>query len=364
MSQDYEYIRQLTNESLTGIITPENKAILDKAIVEDPQALVMWQKTVTLYESTSMQQVLNSELILPEDISLGIIMSIERKQRNRRKIISAISIAASAVGIFILLFNPNHKQPPPKGVILQIAGEEAIALTDGQQQAGAVTLNSNAGTLSYKAKSTSSRLNKLTIPTGMTYQLVLADGSKVWLNSATTLEFPFTFNSATREIILNGEAYIEVAKDEVHPFFVRMPGNNIVQVLGTTFNVNTYDSGHSRVALVTGAVKVKTAAGKILQLKPGFEAITASNDLQTRSFDAESLLAWRQGEYYFTKATLEEVSKVITRWYGIQIVFDAPINKTFTGDLNRHRPLEEFLQGIHQLMDVEYYYMDGILHLK
>jgi ferric-dicitrate binding protein FerR (iron transport regulator) len=358
MSEDYEYIRLLTHESLTGVISPENKVILEKAIKEDPHALASWQEGVIHYES--LQQIINEELILPQDIQWNIRHAVRRK---RRKLITTLAAAAAVLAGIVILY-PKEYQKPATGVMLQIAGENAINLTDGQQQAGAVTLNNNSGTLSYQAKAPSAKLNKLSVPIGMTYQMVLGDGSKVWLNAATTIEFPFTFNGATREITINGEAYIEVAKDEAHPFIVHTPGNNEIQVLGTTFNVNTYDSSAARIALVTGAVKVKTAAGKTLQLKPGYEAIAAANQLQSRPFDAENLLAWRQGQYYFSNADLQEVSEVITRWYGTQVVIDAPIKKTFTGDLNRHRPLEEFLKGIHQLMDVEYYYKDDVLHLK
>lgn len=362
MSEEYEYIRLLTHESLTGIISPQNQVILDKAIKEDPRALATWQEGVKHYES--LQQVINEELTLPEDIQYGIQEAIDKKRRTRRRrLITTLAAAAAVIAGIVILYQNKHQQPAT-GIILEIAGEETISLTDGQQQAGAVTLNNNAGTLSYQAKAPSEKLNKLSVPIGMTYQMVLSDGTKVWLNAATTLEFPFTFSSNTREITINGEAYIEVAKDEAHPFIVHTPGNNEIQVLGTTFNVNTYDSSEARIALVTGAVKVKTAAGKTLQLKPGYEAIAAANQLQTRQFDAENLLAWRQGQYYFSNANLQEVSEVITRWYGTQVVIDGTISKTFTGDLNRHRPLEEFLKGINQLMDVEYYYKDGVLHLR
>ena len=361
MSDEYEYIRLLTHESLTGIISPENKVILEKAIIEDPRAYAMWQEGVKHYES--LQQIINEELTLPEDIKYSIQQLTNQKRRKRIRRISTLAVAAAVIAGIVILYPKQHQQPAT-GIILEIAGEEPISLTDGQQLAGAVTLNNNAGTLSYQAKTPSPKLNKLTVPVGMTYQMVLSDGSKVWLNSATTLEFPFTFNGNTREITIRGEAYIDVAKDEAHPFIVHTPANNEILVLGTTFNVNTYDSNAAKIALLTGAVKVKTAAGKTLQLKPGYEAIAAANQLQTRPFDAENLLAWRQGQYYFSNADLQEVSEVITRWYGTRVVIDAPVKKTFTGDLNRHRPLEEFLKGIHQLMDVEYYYKDGVLHLK
>lgn len=363
MSDSYEYIRLLTYESLTGIISPENKAILDKTIEEDPHAFAVWQEGVHHY--SSLQHILNKELKLPEYIQSDISERTAKKRRRRRlrSIISTLAVAAVLIMSIVILY-PREQPKPATGIVLEIAGKAPISLTDGQQQAGAVTLNNNAGTLSYQAKVPSAKQNKLSVPSGMTYQMVLADGTKVWLNAATTIEFPFTFIGDSREIFISGEAYIDVAKDEKHPFIVHTPCNNEIQVLGTTFNVNTYDSSTARIALITGAVNVKNASGKTLQLKPGYEAVAADNQLQSRKFDAESLLAWRQGQYYFSNANLEEVSKVITRWYGIPVVIDIPITKTFTGDLNRHRPLEEFLKGIHQLMDVEYYYKDSILHLK
>ncbi|HJT74981.1 MAG TPA: FecR domain-containing protein, partial [Chitinophaga sp.] len=204
----------------------------------------------------------------------------------------------------------------------------------------------------------------LIIPPGKDYKLKLPDGTSVQLNADSKILFPLAFNGVIREVILSGEAYFNVAEDAKRPFIVRLP-NSIVQVLGTEFNVNTYNN--DKVALVKGAVKLSTANTSVL-IKPGY-AVSYSNKegIQTSSFNEEELLAWRQGTYVFHSATIQELCKVVNRWYGINIKYDdiTTGQRRFTGYIDRTRPIRQFLDDLEFTGHFNYYFdSDSTLHIR
>ncbi|HTI11442.1 MAG TPA: FecR domain-containing protein, partial [Puia sp.] len=208
-------------------------------------------------------------------------------------------------------------------------------------------------------------LNTLTVPVGMDYKIVLADGTEVWMNSATVLQFPFAFRGETREISLSGEAYLKVAGDATRPFIVHLP-QTTVQVLGTAFNVNSYDSGIVRVSLVSGAVTLKSDRQE-LQLRPGMEGVYSKNaDLTFHSFDEKDVLGWMQGIHVFYNASIQEISRVLPRWYGLAVKLDNPriTRQRFSGFINRNKPIQDFLENLKSTHSADYYFMGDTLHLR
>lgn len=209
-------------------------------------------------------------------------------------------------------------------------------------------------------------LNTLIVPPGLDYKILLNDGSEVWLNAATQLEFPLVFKGNTREIKLNGEAYIKVASKANSPFIVHLP-NSSIQVLGTTFNVNTYDSTIARVSLVEGAVNLQTPT-ELFKLAPGKEAIYKSGaSIVAEAFNERKTLSWRKGLLYFEEAGLEEIGKVMERWYGIDIKVEAPslLNRKFTGVLNKNQPISVFLEDLKIIAKINSSIdRNGVLHFN
>ncbi|SIO14485.1 FecR family protein [Chitinophaga niabensis] len=266
----------------------------------------------------------------------------------------AASIHTKKSGIRLTLANGQH---------INLSTEEGAIQTDDVQ------LTNNNKTLTYAlADEGASRkeINRLTVPVGMDYKIALSDGTEVWLNAATELEFPFAFTGSTREITINGEAYLKVAKHAAKPFVVHLP-HSTVQVLGTEFNVNTYDSGVVKVALVNGAVKLKAPAGESI-LSPGKEAIYhVGNSIQQQSFDPRLALSWREGLFYFNGATLIEINKIVPRWFGITTVIDNPniLNREFVGALDRSQPIQVFLNDLKAISGIDSYIdKDSVLHFK
>ncbi|CAL1517223.1 FecR domain-containing protein [Chitinophaga sp. MM2321] len=170
-------------------------------------------------------------------------------------------------------------------------------------------------------------INTLSTPNGGQYKVVLSDGTKVWLNAASALQYPAVFNGAAREVLLTGEAYFEVAKDADKPFLVTV--NDIqVQVLGTHFNVKAYTNDRQVTTLLEGAVRVKKGAASVV-LAPGQQASPDRQDgtLRMTSGDPELALAWKNGLLAFKNDALQDVMHSISRWYDVDVVYEADVDK-------------------------------------
>lgn len=207
-------------------------------------------------------------------------------------------------------------------------------------------------------------MNRLRVPVGKDYRVTLSDGTEIWLNSATTLQFPFKFSGKTREISIQGEAYLEIAEQAGQPFLVHTQ-HGTLQVLGTSFNINDYDSGIVKVSLVEGALRFKTKT-KNVAITPGQQAVYAVNkNIRLQPFEEEEVLAWRSGKYYFIEATLQEIVTVLPRWYGISVVIDNPRlgGERFAGQMDRNKPLTTFLDNLSTTMKLSYYFDKEVLHL-
>ncbi|WP_119078877.1 FecR family protein [Chitinophaga alhagiae] len=257
------------------------------------------------------------------------------------------------------------------GIQLTLANGQHIDLSseEGVLQTADVQLTNNKKILTYAlTDETSGRagMNRLTVPVGMDYKIALSDGTEVWLNAATRLEFPFAFAGNTREITISGEAYLKVAKNAAKPFLVHLP-HSTVRVLGTEFNVNTYDSGVVKVALVEGSVNMQAPTGESM-LSPGKEAVYhAGNPIQQQPFDPKLVLSWREGLFYFNGATLAEINKIVPRWFGINTVIDNPNirSREFVGALDRNQPIQVFLNDLKAISGIDSYIdAEEVLHFK
>lgn len=187
------------------------------------------------------------------------------------------------------------------------------------------------------------------------------------MNSDTRLEFPSKFADNKREIVLSGEAYLEIAKNKSKSFFVRLPSAT-VEVTGTRFNVNTYAATLTKVALVEGGVNLRSGKN-ITQISPGNEAIydNSSQKMTKQPFNAKKTLSWREGFFFFEGASLTEISPVLWRWFGITTKVDQPelLNKKFVGVLNKAESVETFLDNLKAISGIEGYFdKDGVLHFR
>jgi transmembrane sensor len=192
-------------------------------------------------------------------------------------------------------------------------------------------------------------------PPGGTYQVTLPDGTKVWLNAASTLKFPSTFSGlVNRKIELSGEAYFEVFKNKKQPFVVRARKMELT-VLGTHFNVNAYDDEqNTKATLLEGSVKVQALNTQGISplshafyiLKPDQEAIlTGSSQLSVAAADIDETMAWKNGQFIFKDETLGSIMKRVARWYNVQVVYQPEVATIkFSGTISRFENISKILR--------------------
>lgn len=198
--------------------------------------------------------------------------------------------------------------------------------------------------------------NELIVPRGGEYQIELADGTKVWLNSSTKLTFPQNFSGNERRVILSGEAFFEVARDEDKPFIVETSRMD-VRVLGTRFNVNAYtDNDVVSATLVNGSVEVSSGAQKPIVLVPGEQAYGEEGKLEIQEVNTRLYTSWIDGKFLFNNAELEEIAKQISRWYDVEIFFsNENVKKTrFTGGMVKFKPLDDLIRMIESTSPVRF----------
>ena len=190
--------------------------------------------------------------------------------------------------------------------------------------------------------------NTLTTPRGGQYQLILPDGTKVWLNAASSLTYPTAFTGNSRTVEMTGEAYFEVVHDRKRPFMVRVGGQTIEDI-GTRFNVNAYTDEPAQVTtLLEGAVKV---GGHLL--RPGEKATVTgataagAGEIQVTRGDPNQAVAWKNGLFDFTDAGLQTVMRQLSRWYNVDVTYEGHIPpRQFTGMIGRSLTLDQVLKGL------------------
>ncbi|WP_018338871.1 FecR domain-containing protein [Butyricimonas synergistica] len=198
--------------------------------------------------------------------------------------------------------------------------------------------------------------NELIVPRGGEYQIELADGTRVWLNSATKLIFPRNFTGGERRVVLSGEAFFEVARDESKPFIVETSRMD-VKVLGTRFNVNAYaDNDEVSATLVNGSVEVSSGKQKPMVLVPGEQAYGNAGELEKREVNVRLYTSWIDGRFLFNNAELEEIAKQVSRWYDVKIFFaNESVKKIrFTGGMVKFKPLDDLIRMIESTSPVRF----------
>lgn len=293
----------------------------------------------------------------------------------------AISIAAVLAVFFVLrpLFNAKTgNQPiaavyPKKSKIIPGGNKATLTLGNGKtilldaaangvlaSQNNVRILKSKSGQLIYDATSylaTSNAelsYNKIDVPRGGQYQVVLPDGSKVWLNAQSSLRYPAHFNGDKRLVELTGEAYFEVAKDSAHPFQISINGMQ-VQVLGTHFNIMGYqDEGCTKTTLLEGSVKI-IKGGMQQMIIPGQQAIV-KDKIRVADVNVSESVEWINGNFNFSHEKLEAIMRKMSRWYDVDIQYQGKTtNATFIGTLPRSSDIKEVLK---------YLELTGLVHFK
>lgn len=230
---------------------------------------------------------------------------------------------------------------------------EEIAKGEFTQLSGVTITKKASGEIIYDVNSeqdaadAQSDYHTVATPRGGTYQVLLEDGSKVWLNAASSIKFPSAFASSERIVELKGEAYFEIAKNSSRPFTVKVEGQSI-RVLGTKFNVNSYtDENELTTTLLEGSVRVSNQVGNVV-LKAGEQSQgTLNQAIKLREVETSEFLAWKDGMFSFHRTDLQTVLRQFERWYNIDVTFEKDVPDIFfTGKIYRNLNLDEALNSL------------------
>jgi transmembrane sensor len=282
------------------------------------------------------------------------------KMRPFKWIAAASIIILSVLTIYQWMIPPSHNNitivkhdaaPGTDKATLQLADGTTIILdstNNGQLKAdGISTIMNNDGQLIYtsnKIQTTNLVLNSMRTPRGGQYKIVLEDGTKVWLNSASTIKYPAVFSANTRTIELDGEAYFEVAKNTAKPFIVKTAEMETT-VLGTHFNINAYtNENRIQTTLIEGSVQVKADNTELL--KPGQQGELNQGKIKVKKdIDIDEVIAWQKGLFKFRNADVNRIARQLSRWYDVDIKVDEKLSTlTLGGGISKRSQLSEVLE--------------------
>lgn len=283
-----------------------------------------------------------------------------RKTHWWRYAAAVVLIFAGSVAFLLTTKQPSPTDITVQSVVLPGTNGAVLILADGTQlvldslgngvvasQQGTNVVLKN-GLLEYQATGNDMQAayNTLEVPRGRQFRLTLPDGSRVWLNAASSIKYPTTFAGKERMVEVSGEAFFEVEKDAARPFMVKVSNSSVIEVLGTSFNVNTYDDEHMiKTTLVEGSLRVNADSEKQI-IKPGQQAqVQAGRSMKVLSnINISQATAWKNGYFDFTDADLPVMMRQLERWYDIQVVYEGQVpDVTFKGKMDRNVQLDDVI---------------------
>lgn len=260
--------------------------------------------------------------------------------------------------------------PDHNSAILTLADGRQISLDEKSagltlEEAGVKITQAADGSLLYETIQTSNpnetAFNTFTTPRGNTYSILLPDGTKVWLNAASSIRYPISFTQTERRVSLSGEAYFAVTHNPNQPFYVDVKGST-VQVLGTAFNVSAYENEHQmKATLIEGSVKVYNKKHNMTLLPNQQATIDFSTDkiIQTE-IDPWSVLAWKKGYFKFEEASLQDIFVEVSRWYDIKdIQYQGEFDNRFTGTFQRSKNISELFRYLEKIAPIRFEIEEG-----
>lgn len=370
LEYDNNYIRRLIQLDLVGGLSPEEKGKLENWIDESEEHRLLFCKIKKQLSINEIRNYLQTDVedawkkvrektfgapavrprrvlkwlkyaavVIPVSLSLSLWYAWKEKMENKQATVACLSPV-------LTLDNGEKYQLDPEEQTEIYVDEEVKAY-----QAG--------GGLIYDttARQEENKYNRIEVPRGSEYWIVLPDGTRVWLNAATELKYPVAFHAKERRVYLKGEAYFEVAPDKNRPFYVETEEVK-VRVLGTVFDVNTHYTRGVRTVLVEGAVALEWGDQKEIRMKPGeladFDRTTT--EVTLKEVDVTSYISWKEGYFVFEDEPLEEIMHTLSLWYDKEFLFVGKRSRAlhFSGHIKRYERIETILSAITDVTGVEF----------
>lgn len=284
-------------------------------------------------------------------VSLILLLQNKRESAETLQISSKV-LLSDTTGIVLTLSNGSSIQLDGReeGIVSLDRGVAIKKLKNGQLVYDDGYSPSSDNQVSKDA------MNTIHIPKGKDFQLTLPDGTKVWLNTASTFSYPVTFYGSERRVMLTGEAYFEVTHDSQKPFKV-IAEDNEIQVTGTHFNVSAYSNDAAvTTTLMEGGVNI-LKNGSLFKLTPGYQAISYRHQdkINSRKVNTENVMAWRAGYFVFNDQNIASIMKDVARWYDIEVVFNGdPSNEKFGGTFPKSANINDLLEDLESLGHIRF----------
>lgn len=368
---DRTEFERLAEKFLNGNASPEEEKLLMAYYDALQEEKSSWDQD-SMGEQDQVKQTL-FDRILDE---IARYRSVDKRNRNRRIFFSwkaaAVFVAIVSAILFFYVKTPpgyiagKNKPDPVNHDILPGGNKAVLTLADGSQitldsaAMGTVTAQGNIiidkdkeGNLVYRmtdnnplAENDKPIYNTISTPVTGQYQVVLSDDTRVWLNAGSSIRFPIAFAPDERSVTIKGEAYFEIAHDKKRPFKV-YSGTQLVEVLGTHFNINAYDDEEEiKTTLLEGSVRI--SSGKLSRtLKPGQQARFSdrTGEMNIVKVDIEEAVSWKNGYFVFEDEDIRSVMRKISRWYGVEVVYlNDQINEKFGGTVSKFENVSQVLK--------------------
>lgn len=369
MAMDKNKAQDILQKYHTGTCTEEEKALAEDWIIYGTAGEFDLTEFELLEDLLAIRQRLNLDATQTKTIRLW------------PRIVAAASILLFlSIGAYFVLHNKHPQQiakeqkhdvaPGSNKAILTLANGHVIILNNARNgtiaQQGLASVSKKAdGELVYNASAAKNhnaalQYNNITTPRGGQYHLILADGTNVWLNAASSIKYPTVFSGTERKVEITGEAYFEVAHNAAMPFRVTVNGQT-VEVLGTHFNINAYlDEPSTKTTLLQGSVRI-TIADKMAMLKPGQQSQVTNHAAAAikviDDVDMDEAVAWKNGLFQFNNENLASIMRKVSRWYDVDITYaDAGLQQqTFSGTVSRFKSASQLLKKLE---------LTGAVHFK
>lgn len=389
MEQNNDRLQLLIEKYLNGLLTAEEFSELWSMLGRDPDEQVLHKSLQNLWKTSKSVSPHMSD----EEWDLKMRQARQKFDTTLKEESSMVSrrsdfmryrwVAAAAIflliisGILYRMLEPGREMKPAEAPLavqedrLPGGDRAVLTLSDGSriildsagngmiaQQGNAQVIKQVDGQLVYSINGQpvpADAYNTLSTPRGGQYRINLPDGSKVWLNAASSLKYPVSFSGRERRVQITGEVYFEIARDLARPFMVEV-GNMEVEVLGTHFNINAYtDESVVRTTLLEGKLNV-ISGGQQKTLKPGQQArVTTDGNLNiSNEVSLEETIAWKDGNFHFENSDIKVVMRQLARWYDLDVSYRGTVSRHFIGGISRDVKLSQVLSMLKQTGDIEF----------
>jgi transmembrane sensor len=340
-----EYYKRL-DENYRYDLPEEYRQVLNEVMLDNIRSRIEKEKQTTIYKTRWLHRYTVAAGILACMALAGYFVYDHLVIRSRFSHLPTEILPGTSKAILI--------KSDGGSIMLSGSDSNSIQLRNG------AAIKNNHGQLTYlpavpgNSSLPATMVNTLITPKGGSYRLALSDGTIVWLDAASSITYPVSFDHQKREVRVEGQAYFEIAHNAEIPFIVNSKTQSI-EVLGTSFNIKAYmDESAVTTTLISGGIRVKNGRESIV-LKPGEQAVInkADNKISVNEKDVEDAMAWKNGYFHFNGSSIPFVMQQIARWYNVDVHFTGAIpERSFSGDIDRNSSLSTALEilsisGVH-----------------